>query len=115
MGARCDACGNQNETRLYALYRSLRPEDVRFDRLMRWLGAVLCLGFYALALGLDEYWFALPALLAMVFWVQAIAGLRTGRRLHDRSRATLVTHVHDRGSSHGSALGLLRQHSGCHA
>ena len=93
MGARCDACGNQNEARLFTRYRSLRPEDVRFDRLMRWLSAAFCLGFYALALAFDEYWFALPALLALILWVQAIPGLRTSRRLRDRSRAERAQHT----------------------
>jgi hypothetical protein len=93
MGARCGACGKQNEAKLFARYRSLRPEDVRFDRFMRWLGATLCVGFYALALVFDEYWFALPALLALVFWVHAIPGLRTGRRLRDRSRADRAQHT----------------------
>lgn len=77
---------------MFAKYRSLRPEDVRFDRAMRWLGALLCLGFYALALALDEVWYSVPALFALVLWVQAIPGLRTGRRLRDRSRAERAQH-----------------------
>jgi hypothetical protein len=93
MGARCDACGKRNEPRLFARYRSLRPKDVRFDRLTRWTGAVLCLGFYVLALAFDELWFVIPAYLALIFWVLALPGLRTGRRFRDRSRAERATHT----------------------
>jgi hypothetical protein len=72
---------------LFARYRSLRPEDVRFDRAMRWLGALLCLGCFALALARDEVWFAVLAYFALVFWAYAIPGIRTGRRMRDLSRA----------------------------
>ena len=87
MGARCDACGKRNEPRLFARYRSLRPKDVRFDRAMRWLGAMLAIAFYVLALVFDELWFAVLAYFSLTFWVYAVPGFRTGRRWRDRSRA----------------------------
>lgn len=91
MGARCDACGKRNEPRLFARYRSLRPQDVRFDRVARWLGALLTLGGYAFALVFDELWIALLAFVSLIFWCHAIPGIRTGRRLRDRSRAERAT------------------------